>query len=235
MTAGCDLEALEALVADRLPTARAFEVQAHARACADCARELEWLRSERRWMNARKTAEPALPAGLWEAVEGRLVQPRGLARVWGRVRAARPLGRFAFPVLTGAAAVAAALLLLVRGAGEPTRMVQHLPPATNEIAGAAPARGEKPGAAGVIEVLDAALVEYEQAVAVLRQDLEKARGRLPAAQVAALEQGLGRAQRLVTDARAGRDPEARLRAVDGYADYVRSLQSALLTVEGASR
>jgi hypothetical protein len=233
---GCDLEALEALVADRLAPERAVEVQAHARACDDCAHELDWLRTERRWMTARKNAEPALPAELWQGVEGRLAQPRGLNRVFGRLRAARPF-RFVLPVLTGAAAAAAAILLLVHGRGETPVLVQEVRPATNEVSSAGLAAGLPTAAAGsgVIQELDAALVEYEEAMAVLQKDLRRAQGRLRPGQVEALERGAGRTRQLLADARAGVDPEARLRALDGCADYVRSLQTALLAADGAPR
>jgi hypothetical protein len=238
MNPGCNLEALELLVADRLTNQRAFEVQAHVRGCADCARELDWLRSERRWMAARKNAEPALPAEMWQAVEGRLQQPRGLNLVIARLRKLRPFTRFALPVLTGAAAATAALLLMTHTKNDgASPVVQAVRPATNEVASAGLAAtlpSPAPGS-GVIQVLDAALTEYEQAAAVLQKDLRRAQAKLPPAEVAELERGAGRTQRLMADARAGVDPEARLRALDGYADYVRSLQTVLLAVDGAPR
>jgi hypothetical protein len=235
MTPVCDPEALEALVADALSPERAAALQTHARTCSDCGRELAWLRAERRLMVERKSAEPGLPADLWRAVENRI----GGATP---VRRSRPGGRFlarlAFPVLTGAAALAAGLLLYFRL--PPGATLRPLPGQAPVLSASRPDAlpAASPSAPGVMAVLDAALVEYQQAVAELEADLRRSRGRLPVAVAQDLDRRFGPARRELDQARAGvavGDPQARMRALDGYADYVRSLQAAVLAVEGSNR
>jgi hypothetical protein len=224
MTAPCDLEALEALVSDALASDRALAVQAHARGCPTCGQELAWLRTERRLMAERKSGEPGLPPDLWRSVEGRI----GAATTPIRPPRGRFLARLALPVFTGAAALAAALLLYLRS------------PAIDTVSSAARPESTLPASGGVIPVLDAALAEYEQAVAELEDDLQRSRGRLPAATAQELERRFGPTRRELTRARAGAgedraDPDARLRALDGYAEYVRSLQAAVLALEDSER
>ena len=96
----------------------------------------------------RPSTEPGLPAGLWRAVEMRIARPRSGFRFKMR--------RLAVPVLTGAAALAAAVFLLwPRPAGQAPLLVSSMASAS---------------ASGVNQVLDAALVEYQQAIAVLEGD-----------------------------------------------------------------
>jgi hypothetical protein len=242
MTPVCDTEALEALVADALSPERAFALQTHVRGCPACARELAWLRTERRLMAERKSAEPGLPPELWRAVENRIgaAQPAPRPRRGGRF-----LARLAFPVLTGAAALAAGLLLYFRV--PPGSTLRPLPGQAPAVSASRPdirpAAGPSASASsqGVMAVLDAALVEYQQAVAELEADLRRSRGRLPVAVAQDLDRRFGPARRELDQARVGAsgttpgDPEARLRALDGYADYVRSLQAAVLAVEGTPR
>jgi hypothetical protein len=126
------------------------------------------------------------------------------------MRAARPVRRaFAFPVLTGAAALAAALLLVWRGGGQPAPLVRHLPPATNEIA-----------SAGVIEVLDAAPGRIRAGGGGCAQG--SAEGARPVDQRRRSPRwsrlGGGDARASWHRRRTRPDPEARLRAVDSYAD-----------------
>ncbi|MCC7387105.1 MAG: zf-HC2 domain-containing protein [Deltaproteobacteria bacterium] len=52
----CDLEILDHYVYRELGAREARAVERHLAACAECQREVEWLRTERRWVNA-------LPAG----------------------------------------------------------------------------------------------------------------------------------------------------------------------------
>jgi hypothetical protein len=76
-------------------------------------------------------------------------------------------------------------------------------------------------------VLDAAEQEYRQAIAVLE-------GELAGSAVAPRwRDDLAIARSGVADARtaAGRDPEQRLRVLEGYATYLRSLQTVALAIE----
>ncbi len=230
MTAPCDVDALEALLADALPPERALAVQAHLRTCAACLGELDWLRTERRLMAERRSAEPSLPPDLWRAIEGRITRAAP-ARRPGR---GPFLARLAFPVLTGAAALAAALLLYFHGPAGPEPGFVSAPPPITRPMQSPPAREGEVG--GVLTVLDAALAEYEQAVAELEGDLQRSQGRLPEAESRTLDQRFGSARRELMLARAdvtrdADDPDARLRALDGYADYFKSLQAAVLALE----
>jgi hypothetical protein len=224
MIGPCDVEALEALVSDALTPDQALAVQAHARTCPACGQELAWLRAERRLIGERKRTEPGLPPDLWRAVEGRI--GAGAAPV--KPPRGRFFARLALPVFTGAAALAAALLLTFRT------------PAVDPGAGAVALESTLPAASGVIPVLDAALAEYEQAISELEEDLRRSGGRLPAATAQELERRFGPTRRELTRARAGAteaetSPEARMRALDGYAEYVRSLQAAVLALEDSGR
>ena len=164
-------------------------------------------------MSERKSAEPGLPAGLWRAVEMRIARPRSGFRFQMR--------RLAVPVLTGAAALAAAVFLLwPRPAGQAPLLVSSMASAS---------------ASGVNQVLDAALVEYQQAIAVLEGDLRRSRGKVPAAEMEELERRFLPARRQLGEMGAGGDPESRLRTLDGYADYVRSLQAVVVALDGGDR
>jgi hypothetical protein len=237
MTAVCDSEALEALVADALAPDRALMVQAHVRDCPGCARELTWLRAERRLTAARRNAEPALPPDLWQAVESRIRQAEAPVALRPR-RPTRFLARLAFPALTGAAALAAAVLLFVRApAGPGLRPI----PGRGEV----PVARSLPGpavqaAGGVMAVLDAALAEYDQAASELEADLQRSRQRLPEATAQELDRRFGATRQELTRVRAGggppgADPETRMRALEDYADYVRSLQAAVLALDGTRK
>jgi hypothetical protein len=227
----CDLEGLEALVAEALPAERASELQTHARTCASCTRELQWLRTERRLMSERKVAEPGLPPDLWRGVERRIAAAGGAGHPArpGFFARWRPFARLAFPVLTGAAALATAVVLHLRNPESP-------PPATSDGDLGALATGPATvSATGVMEVLDAALAEYQQAAALLEKDLKQSRRRLPSLEAEALERRIEPARRQLGDPPTGADAESRLRALDGYADYVRSLQAVVLAVDGGGR
>ncbi|HZS41695.1 MAG TPA: hypothetical protein VFF06_32920 [Polyangia bacterium] len=98
----CDPDALEELAAGRLSgpddRARAAALEAHARACERCRRELEWLRAERELMQRRAAAAPPQQR-LWRGIERRIAEtPRRSA-----------LGRMALPALMAAAATFAVI------------------------------------------------------------------------------------------------------------------------------
>jgi hypothetical protein len=84
--------------------------------------------------------------------------------------------------------------------------------------------------------LDAAEREVQSAIAVLEDELAQAqrRGSGPSPR---WQQGLAEAREKVAGARGavGNDPEARLRVLDGYAAYLRSLQTVVLAVEEGAR
>jgi anti-sigma factor RsiW len=83
----CDSDALESFVLGELSTAAAAQVAAHARACAHCADEIQWLRREQIAVMAYARSSMAeLPA--FDAVLGRSCeeapagQPTAAPRSW---------------------------------------------------------------------------------------------------------------------------------------------------------
>src|SRR3989441_10901930 len=66
-------EELESLALDELPRDRAAQVEAHAAACPQCARELSWLRAEQTLLARRPLARTA---HLWAGIAARLRHPR---------------------------------------------------------------------------------------------------------------------------------------------------------------
>jgi hypothetical protein len=208
----CDLEAIEALVLGELSPERAAEVAAHAESCAACAKEREMLRAERALLARRAQAEPALPPQIWREVQRRIETPRRWWR-WGAVAA------------TAMAAGAAALVLAwPRPRPAPVPQVATAP-------APAPVRSTPD------IVLDAAEQQYRQAIAVLEGELAQARGRLAPNQARRWEKTFSAAREevaLLASARTA-DPETRVRALDGYAAYVRSLQTAVLDLSERRR
>jgi hypothetical protein len=203
----CDPEALDALVLGELAPERAAEVSAHADGCAACAKERELLRAERTLMARRAEAEPALPPQIWREVQRRIEVPRRTAWRWGAVLAAA--------VSASAAALALAWL-------RPRPPVVVLPPPA--VTAPAPARSEPD------RVLDAAEQQYRQAIKELEGEFAQARGRLAPPQARRWEKSFAAAREevaLLAGAHTA-DPETRARALDGYAAYVRSLQTAVL-------
>src|SRR2546428_12870231 len=66
-------EELESLALGELPRDSAAQVEAHAAACPQCARELSWLRAEQTLLARRP---PAQTAHLWAGIAARLRHPR---------------------------------------------------------------------------------------------------------------------------------------------------------------
>ena len=204
----CDVELLEALARGDLPPERASEASAHVRRCPTCTQELAWLRAERALFGKRAQREPALPPEIWQNVERRIAERPRTRRM-----------ALAGTALTLAAAAAALIL------------IWHSPPPPPPTA-ATPATRPRPDAN---HVLDAAEQEYQQAIGVLEGELATAQRR--GAVLPRWRDDLSLARTVMADASgaAGRDPEARLRVLDGYAAYLRSLQTVVLAVEERTR
>jgi hypothetical protein len=212
----CDLEAIEAMVLGELAPERAAEVSAHVESCADCGRERELLRAERALLARRAEAEPAVPPQIWREVQRRIETPRRSAWRWGAV------------VALAASASAAALALA---------WLRPPPPRPQPVVVApAPPRAPapRPGPDGV---LDAAEEEYRQAIAVLEKEFAQARGRLAPPLAHRWEKTFASARVDVAQLSGARvaDPDARVRSLDGYAAYLRSLQTAVLALEEGRR
>ena len=206
-----ETDELEALVEENLPASRAAEVAAHAGACASCGEELRWLKVERELI--RRRAEPPAPAGdLWRGVQARLAAPPPRRR-WSP-----------YAVAAAAAAVAVAFA------------------AGRAVAPHSPSLAERPGLALKLTpvalddsgaVLDQAETAYRSAAATLEERYAVERVRLPSGSQARVDHRLARTRRQIEGARelAGRDVEARLAVLDGYADYVHSLNRLVSDIE----
>src|SRR2546426_8278951 len=110
-------EELESLALDELPRDRAEQVEAHAAACPQCARELSWLRAEQTLLARRP---PAQTAHLWAGIAARLRHPRR-----------RP--HRAWRISVGAAVAAAApAVLLAPGRARPEPAAPPTPPAARQ-------------------------------------------------------------------------------------------------------
>ena len=74
----------EELEAVALGEAEVAQVEAHAASCAECARELSWLRAEAQLV--RRRPQPPVAADIWERVQDRVHAPIPIARARRRSR-----------------------------------------------------------------------------------------------------------------------------------------------------
>jgi hypothetical protein len=199
---------LEALALGELAADRAAEAEAHTAQCDECGRELSWVRAERALL-ARRPSPPT--AHLWAGVAGRLQGPRR-----------RPHWARRLPVLAAAAAAAAAILFVkVR----PDRMVP--------VPAAQPVRVAKRTAPAIdprtLAALDRAEMDYRDAAKVLEAEYERLRPRLEPALAQRWDETLTRARTQLGESRsvAANDVNARMRVLDGYAGYLRSLRNVV--------
>src|SRR5205085_479176 len=102
MSAHVELEALETLALG----GSAPEAERHVAQCAECARELAWLKAERALLARR----PSRPVGhLWAEIEKRLQAPGDRLQAKSQRRGPR----WAWRTAVAAAGVAAAAVLLI--------------------------------------------------------------------------------------------------------------------------
>jgi hypothetical protein len=205
----CDLERLEAWVDGILDADTAAEVEAHVRDCAACGEELTWLRGEAAWMERRRAAQPPVRDEVWQSVAQRVGTDRRRAR-----------HRRTAAMMALAVAAAAAVVLMVRHPG--------LPVAEQRAVVAAP-----PGKPSPDAVVTRAEHEYDEAVAVLEAEYRRQRPELPPAIAARYDDALARTRAVMTEARtaAGHDLDARVALLDGYADYMWSLQTIVADLQ----
>jgi hypothetical protein len=199
---------LEALALGELAPDRAAEAEAHAVECDECGRELSWVRAERVLL-ARRPTPPT--AHLWAGVAARLQGPRR-----------RPHWARRLPVLAAAAAAAAAILFVkVRPdpvvpvpASQPVRVAQRKAPTIDPR---------------TLAALDRAEMDYRDAAKVLEAEYERLRPRLEPALAQRWDETLTRARTQLGESRsvAANDVNARMRVLDGYAGYLRSLRNVV--------
>jgi hypothetical protein len=184
---------------------RCAQIEAHAASCAECGRELLWARTEQ-GLFARRPQKPV--DALWAGVASR-IEPRRIHRPhWAR--------RIAL-----AAAGAAAAAVLIVALRPPATMAPRAPDAT---------ASESNGAiAEALATLDRAEADYRRAAAVLESEYAAARKILDPELARRCDETLARARTNLGDARtmAAQDVGARLRVLEGYAGYLRSLRSVV--------
>jgi len=210
------VEDLEAVALGEAPERSREEIAAHVAQCGDCARELAWLRAEKALLARRPS--PAT-AHLWPAVAARLQHPR--QRPHWAIRAA---------LAAGAVAAAAAVLVAV------FRPV-HAPvpaPRPEQVA-----RAERPRPAidaKTLAALDRAEADYRNAAKVLEAEYERLRPQLDPDLARRWDETLTRARTQLGESRAvaADDVNVRMRVLDGYAGYLRSLRDVLQESEEAN-
>lgn len=209
-------EDLESLALGELLPERAAAIEAHAAACPSCSRELSWLRAERALLARR----PAPPVGhLWPAVHARLRHPR-LRPHWAwRISVAA----------AGAAAAAAILLAVLRPSAPPMPVQQQQQQATRQ-----PRRGAIDPK--TLAALDRAEQDYRSAARVLEEEYSRLRPRLDPDLARRWDETLTRARTDLGETRAvaADDVNARMRVLDGYAGYLRSLRDVVRESEEAN-
>jgi hypothetical protein len=216
---------LEALVAGELDRETEAQVRAHVAGCATCADELKWLAAEAELMARRRATQPAVDDKLWQGIVERLARPalpsdppRALTepvrvRRWG-------LGaRVAYGSLLAAAA-AAVLFATWPGQIHTTQ---------GDLGGPSVATNKKPT---TDMVLDRAEREYLDAAKVLEAEYAEERNRLPPSVAERYDAMLLKTKTRVADARvnAGSDVDGRMVVLDGYAEYLRSLQTIVTDI-----
>jgi hypothetical protein len=203
------LEELEAVARGEIQGAAVIPIEAHVSGCADCARELAWLRAERELL-ARRPAPST--AHLWPGVAARLRHPRR-----------RPHWAWRVAVAAGAGAAAAAVLLVaLRPRPAPVAPQQQAQVAPRER----PPRAIDPK---TLAALDRAEADYRDAAKVLEAEYDRLRPRLDPELARRWDETLTRARAQLGESRAvaENDVNARMRVLDGYAGYLRSLRDVM--------
>jgi len=209
------VEDLEAVALGEAPERSREEIAAHVAECGDCARELAWLRAEKTLLARRPS--PAT-AHLWPAVAARLQHPR--RRPHWAIRAA---------LAAGAVAAAAAVLVAVF---RPVQAPVPAPP--QQVAGA---KRPRPAIdAKTLAALDRAEADYHNAAKVLEAEYERLRPQLDPDLARRWDETLTRARTQLGESRAvaADDVNVRMRVLDGYAGYLRSLRYVLQESEEAN-
>lgn len=221
----CSIEELEALLAGTLDADAAARVEAHAAACATCRDELQWLRAEAELMARRRAAAPEVRPQIWQGIAERLAPP-ATAADRSRPSAPVPLRRWglgARVAYVGLVAAAAAAVVVATWPGQVRNVPADL--------GRAPSVAARPKIAPDV-ALDRAEREYLDAAKVLEAEYQSERNRLPPSVAERYDRMLSETRTQVADARAqaGSDVDGRMVVLDGYAEYVRSLQTIVMDI-----
>jgi len=206
------LEELEAVALGQSGDAGAAEIEGHVKGCTDCSRELAWLRAERTLLRGRP---PLQTTHLWPGVAARLEHPRR-----------RPRWAWRIAVASGVGAAAAAVLLAVLRPG-PLPVAQPQQSARRERSAIDPK---------TLAALDRAEADYRNAAKVLEGEYDRLRPRLDPELARRWDETLTRARAQLGESRAvaADDVNVRMRVLDGYAGYLRSLRDLLQESEEAN-
>ena len=217
----CPTEELEALVAEELDEESAARVRAHVAGCASCQAELKWLAAEAELMARRRKAQPELSPELWRGIAERISQPVVAAPPVAAPTPLRPQRRWGWGARVaygGLIAAAAAAVVFASWPGQIHTVTSDLgrPPTV--------AARKKPSPD---VVLDKAEREYQDAAKVLEAEYAAERNRLPPSVAERYDRMLSATRTQVADARAtaGNDVDGRMIVLDGYAEYLRNLQT----------
>jgi hypothetical protein len=220
----CSIDELEALIQGKLDEEATARVQAHVAACADCRDELSWLRTEVELMERRRQQQAELAPELWHGIAERIARPATASSV--RVRRWGLGARVAYGGLLAAAA-AAVVVATWPGQG-PHVLPRDL--RDGGLTAGPPVAAHRKVAPDV--TLDRAEREYRDAAAVLEAEYEEERNRLPPSVAERYDRMLAETRTRVADARivAGNDVDGRMVVLDGYAEYLRSLQTIVTDI-----
>ncbi len=209
--------ALEELESAALGEQSRPEVLAHAGQCAECARELAWLRAEAQLL--RRRPQPEVRPEIWERTLERIHAPVPISRA----RKWRPILGAAMGL-----AAAAALAVVVRSPQRGLTGGQGDAAVEGEVIAETDAKAQ--------QALDRAAGEYRSALGVLEQEYARGRGRLDPRTQKRWDDSFARARSLIdASAQARNDPGERLRLLDGSAVMVRSLRHAVEDSEEVAR
>ena len=211
-------EELEALALEEMEPARAAAIAGHVEGCADCSRELSWLRAEKALLSRRPTPETS---HLWAGVAAAIRRPRRRPRWAFRIAVAG----------AGIAAAAAAVLVALHPGAAP------VPPAQPPVAAPqAPVASRQPRSgidAKTLAALDRAERDYGDAAKVLEEEYGRLRPNLDPELARRWDETLTRARAQLGESRAvaADDVNARMRVLDGYAGYLRALRDMVQAEE----
>lgn len=216
----CSTEELEALVAGTLSPEEAARVQAHTDGCAACKDELAWLRTEAELMARRRGKQELAPA-LWDGIAARIAQPAAAAPTTSNVIRPRRWGLGAKLAYGGLLAAAAAAVVFATWPGQ-----HHVMPGDLRDAAVAPSLATREKVPANV-AMDRAEREYQDAAHTLEAEYQAERSHLPPSVAERYDRTLEKTRTQIAEARAtaGNDVDGRMVVLDGYAQYVSSLQT----------
>ena len=219
-----DVEELEALAAGKLDQEAAARVSAHVASCAECKEELEWLQAEAELMARRRQRQGELDPALWSNVAARIANPEAAPVP---IQSARRWSKVAKVAYGGLLAAAAAAVVMATWTNQPN--LHPLPLGRGDAGIGAPSLAKKEAPQ---LTLDRAEKEYHDAAKVLEAEYAEERSRLPPSVAERYDRMLQETRTRVADARevAGNDVEGRMVVLDGYAEYLRSLQTIVTDI-----